>query len=219
MALTRSGRVGASLAPSADGGHCRSHFRLANQSRRTRRMPRHDFSQSCWPAAWLRHEGGQARKSVGCAEGLGLTRRVYEVGEQAVRGSSARRWERRDESACSASSIPVSAGFRARARRGATWSESSPRWSRRRGRAQLGDRKLDRAILGCTHFPWVEDIFAARLPAGARILSQPEVVAYSLEGYLARHPEYASKGDPDSVSRAASVFWPEAGRFERLDRS
>ena len=92
--------------------------------------------------------------------------------------------------------------------------------------AQLGDRKLDRAILGCTHFSLIEDLFAARLPAGARILSQPEVVADSLEDYLARHPEYASNGepgvrlfttgDPDSATRAASVFWPEAGRFEGL---
>ncbi len=89
--------------------------------------------------------------------------------------------------------------------------------------AQLGPRRLDRAILGCTHFSLVEELFAARLPAGARILSQPEVVADSLEDYLARHPEYAGSGaaglqlfttgDPEAVSRAASIFWPAAGRF------
>ena len=91
-------------------------------------------------------------------------------------------------------------------------------------RAQLGSRRLDQAILGCTHFSLVEELFAVRLPPGARLLSQPEIVADSLEDYLARHSEYASNGapgvrlfttgDPEVVSHAAAVFWAEAGRFE-----
>jgi len=94
--------------------------------------------------------------------------------------------------------------------------------------AQLGSRRLDQAILGCTHFSLVEEMFAARLPSGTRLLSQPEIVADSLEDYLARHPDYAWKGsgsarlfttgDPEHVSRAAAVFWPEVGRFEGLAR-
>lgn len=93
-------------------------------------------------------------------------------------------------------------------------------------RTQLGSRRLDQAILGCTHFSLVEEMFAERLPTGARLLSQPEIVADSLEDYLARHPEYASNGtpgvrlfttgDPEAVSHAAAVFWPEVGRFESL---
>lgn len=92
---------------------------------------------------------------------------------------------------------------------------------------QLGARRLERAILGCTHFSLVEELFAAQLPPGARILSQPEIVADSLEDYLARHPEYAGRdapgvrlfttGDPETVRRAASRFWPEVAGFERLD--
>ncbi len=89
-----------------------------------------------------------------------------------------------------------------------------------------GRRAPDRAILGCTHFSLVEKLFAENLPAGVRILSQPELVADSLEDYLARHPEYLSgsagpslqlltTGDLDAVSRAATVFWPDAPRFER----
>jgi glutamate racemase len=91
---------------------------------------------------------------------------------------------------------------------------------------RVGPRRLDRAILGCTHFSLVEDLFADHLPPGARILSQPEVVADSLEDYLARHPEYAghgeaglrlfTTGDPETVRRAAALFWPEVARFERL---
>lgn len=92
--------------------------------------------------------------------------------------------------------------------------------------AHLGARRLDRAILGCTHFSLVEELFALHLPPGARILSQPEIVADSLEDYLARHPEYTSRGesglrlfttgDPEAVRHAAAIFWPEVARFERL---
>jgi glutamate racemase len=88
----------------------------------------------------------------------------------------------------------------------------------------------DRAILGCTHFSLVEKLFAENLPAGVRILSQPELVADSFEDYLARHPEYAKNGappgvrllttgDPERVLRAAAVFWAGVPRFERVSES
>lgn len=84
-----------------------------------------------------------------------------------------------------------------------------------------------RAILGCTHFPLVEDIFRAHLPEATRILSQPEIVADSLEDYLARRPHLTpsheppsltllTTGDPAIVNNAARVFWGEAGMFRRL---
>ena len=50
-----------------------------------------------------------------------------------------------------------------------------------------------RAILGCTHFPLVEHLFRRHLPPFTRILSQPEVVADSLEDYLARRPHYLTR--------------------------
>lgn len=88
---------------------------------------------------------------------------------------------------------------------------------------QTGGARPDRVILGCTHFPLVEDLFRRHLPAGARLLSQPSVVADSLEDYLARHPEYASDdppgvvllttGDPGPVSATARIFWPGGGDF------
>jgi glutamate racemase len=80
-----------------------------------------------------------------------------------------------------------------------------------------------KAILGCTHFPLVEPLFRAHLPPTTRILSQPEIVADSLEHYLARHPEYLSAsgtsqllttGDPAGVSNVARIFWPDAPHFE-----
>ena len=45
-------------------------------------------------------------------------------------------------------------------------------------------------ILGCTHYPLVADLFAAALPAGVRMIHQPEATARALKAYLARHPEY-----------------------------
>ena len=93
--------------------------------------------------------------------------------------------------------------------------------------AELDGHAPDRAILGCTHFAIVEELFRAALPASVRILSQPELVADSLDDYLARHPAYAdpqapagvrllTTGEVAQVSRAAETFWPGAPAFERL---
>jgi glutamate racemase len=84
-----------------------------------------------------------------------------------------------------------------------------------------------RAILGCTHFPLVEHLFRRHLPPFTRILSQPEVVADSLEDYLARHQHYVdghrgrsltlmTTGDPAQASDRARVFWPEVASFELI---
>src|SRR5581483_2447672 len=45
-------------------------------------------------------------------------------------------------------------------------------------------------ILGCTHYPLVADLFAAALPAGVRMIHQPDATARALSFYLDRHPEY-----------------------------
>jgi glutamate racemase len=87
-----------------------------------------------------------------------------------------------------------------------------------------------RAILGCTHFPLVEPLFRRHLPAFTRLLSQPDVVADSLEDYLVRHPRFRADagqeaspapallttGDPARVGRIARIFWPEAPAFRPL---
>lgn len=84
-----------------------------------------------------------------------------------------------------------------------------------------------RAILGCTHFPLVEHLFRRHLPPATRILSQPEIVADSLEDYLSRHPHYKGEatsrvvllttGDPAEASARARVFADATLRFERLE--
>jgi len=94
---------------------------------------------------------------------------------------------------------------------------------------QTGGTPPHRAILGCTHFPLVEHLFRRHLPPFTRLLSQPEVVADSLEDYLHRHPRFLNEvtegepapilltsGDPARVSRVARIFWPGAPAFTRL---
>lgn len=92
--------------------------------------------------------------------------------------------------------------------------------------AQSSGQAPHRAILGCTHFPLVEHLFRRHLPPATRILSQPEIVADSLEDYLHRHPRYVdgntgslelltTAADAATVSTRARVFWPEAPGFQR----
>ena len=93
--------------------------------------------------------------------------------------------------------------------------------------ARTGGVQPHRAILGCTHFPIVEDLFRKHLPAHTRLLSQPEIVADSLDDYLARHPAFMdplaepgvillTTGDAASVDAVARVFWPQAPHFRSV---
>ncbi len=95
--------------------------------------------------------------------------------------------------------------------------------------AQTEGQPPHRAILGCTHFPLVEPLFRRHLPAFTRLLSQPDVVADSLEDYLVRHPRFVTQtamaqpslrlltsGRPAAVSALARVFWPDCPPFEPL---
>jgi glutamate racemase len=95
--------------------------------------------------------------------------------------------------------------------------------------AQTGGTPPHRAILGCTHFPLVEPLFRRHLPPFTRLLSQPEVVADSLEDYLNRHPRFLgdppdatrphvllTSGEPVHVARVARIFWADAPAFDHL---
>ena len=86
-----------------------------------------------------------------------------------------------------------------------------------------------RAILGCTHYPLVEHLFRLYLPPFTRLLSQPEVVADSLEDYLHRHPHYIGQpvrdgqqiralttGDVAKIEPSIARFWPGHPPFTAL---
>jgi glutamate racemase len=94
--------------------------------------------------------------------------------------------------------------------------------------AKAGRSRLDLVVLGCTHFPLVEEEFCAALPRGIRILDQPQLAAEALAGYLGRHPEFAdprgtagaveflTSGDPDLIGPAAARFYGAPAAFRHL---
>jgi glutamate racemase len=71
------------------------------------------------------------------------------------------------------------------------------------------------AILGCTHYPLMEETFQDALGADVTVYSQANLVADSLADYLARRPEFVgpgtesmflTTGDPAKVSARATQF-------------
>jgi glutamate racemase len=86
-------------------------------------------------------------------------------------------------------------------------------------------RPPDRAILGCTHYEIVADLFRQALPPGAPLIHQPQSTAEALARYLERHPEYAAgqggarrfltTGRPGAQSALVEAFWGAPLSFER----
>ena len=75
--------------------------------------------------------------------------------------------------------------------------------------------KPEAAVLGCTHYPLMEDAFRAALGPKVTVFSQPDLVAASLADYLSRRPEmvgpggevaFLTTGDPVAVGRKATQF-------------
>ena len=74
--------------------------------------------------------------------------------------------------------------------------------------------KPQAAILGCTHYPLMEQTFQAALGADVKVFSQGSLVADSLADYLQRHPDmygtgeggFFTTGDPARVSDRATQF-------------
>ena len=70
------------------------------------------------------------------------------------------------------------------------------------------------AILGCTHYPLMEEVFQAALGDDVQVFSQGHLVAESLSDYLQRRPEmlgagpsgFLTTGDPARVSDRATQF-------------
>ncbi len=71
------------------------------------------------------------------------------------------------------------------------------------------------AILGCTHYPLMQDVFQDALGLEVRVYSQAQLVAESLADYLHRRPEMVgpgqaakllTTGDPKKVGAKATQF-------------
>ena len=80
----------------------------------------------------------------------------------------------------------------------------------------------DAAILGCTHYPLMQEQFQAALGEDVKVFSQANLVAESLADYLDRRPEmlgagetrYLTSGDPKQVSQRAVQFMRRQITFE-----
>ena len=80
------------------------------------------------------------------------------------------------------------------------------------------------AILGCTHYPIMKEVFQQALGPHVDVYSQGSIVADSLAHYLARHPEFATQGehklltsgDARKVSLAATRFLGKPIKFSQV---
>ena len=79
------------------------------------------------------------------------------------------------------------------------------------------------AILGCTHYPLMHDIFQEALGEGVKVYSQANLVAESLADYLERHPKmvgageeskFLTSGNPVTVSTRATQFLRREIKFD-----
>ncbi len=80
----------------------------------------------------------------------------------------------------------------------------------------------DAAILGCTHYPLMQDAFQKALGDDVKVFSQANLVAESLADYLDRRPEmigsgeacFLTSGDPKRVSNSATQFLRREIQFQ-----
>lgn len=91
------------------------------------------------------------------------------------------------------------------------------------------DPQIDTVMLGCTHYPLIEEKIKATLPSHIQVLSQGEIIAESLINYLKRHPEidkyctkngriqYFTTESVEKFTSSASTFLNEVISAEHID--
>lgn len=91
------------------------------------------------------------------------------------------------------------------------------------------DGRIDTLLLACTHYPLLMEKITRFAPERTRIVSQGEIVARSLEDYLARHTGLAAKcsrgrvtrffttDSPEDFDRHGSIFFGSPVRSEHVD--
>ena len=90
-------------------------------------------------------------------------------------------------------------------------------------------RDIDVILLGCTHYPLLNEKIQEYLPSGVKLISQGEIVADSLADYLQRHPEMETKcsknggrvfyttDSTEDFDHHATIFFGEAVRSQHVD--
>ena len=91
------------------------------------------------------------------------------------------------------------------------------------------DNKIDTLMLGCTHYPLLQNKIEQYLPVNIKVVSQGHLIAASLADYLKRHPEmdkkctkggtvkYFSTESVEKFSASASIFLNEEIEAEHID--
>jgi glutamate racemase len=87
-------------------------------------------------------------------------------------------------------------------------------------------RPPTRAILGCTHYEIVADLFKAALPPGLPLIHQPSATVDALRRYLTAHPEYSAgsgglrrfltTGQPAVQNGLVETFWGAPLKFQAV---
>jgi glutamate racemase len=76
------------------------------------------------------------------------------------------------------------------------------------------DAKIDTIVLACTHYPLLSKQIQDFLSPTITVLSQGEIVANSLQAYLNRHPEIASKISKNS--NCAFLTTDDTSKFDEM---
>lgn len=80
------------------------------------------------------------------------------------------------------------------------------------------DPNIDTIILGCTHYPLVQEYLESIISKEIKVVSQGEIVANKLEQYLINHPELAFKCSKNNqihylTTEDSKIFDENATRF------
>jgi glutamate racemase len=90
-------------------------------------------------------------------------------------------------------------------------------------------KDIDVIMLGCTHYPLLNEKIQEYLPAGVKLISQGEIVADSLADYLQRHQEmeircsktgsrvFYTTDSTEDFDNHATIFFGEAVRSRHVD--
>ena len=91
------------------------------------------------------------------------------------------------------------------------------------------DAEIDTIMLGCTHYPLIQNKIESFIGKNIKVVSQGELVAKSLSDYLKRHPEmeikcaknssveYFTTESVDKFSSSASIFLNEKIEAKHID--
>lgn len=76
------------------------------------------------------------------------------------------------------------------------------------------DIGIDVIVLGCTHYPIIQDYIRSIVPHHVKVISQGPIVADRLEDYLSRHPEIA-----DKCTKNGTVYYLTTENAETFDQN